>query len=212
MRSNRHTLIILGSLFVSSLLISPVTSVAQKRSDSSVAGGASTRRDTIFAREADLQNRELRLRLLREPGKTTTPVSEGDRKLIVSQIFEDFERIQIVNREMLQASDNLNATAYKRISTLADEMTKRAKRLKSNLGIPDLVQEKKDPGKAPAIDPTHLKTSLQTLHVSVKSFVNSPLFKDPRVTDVRHLENLRRDISNVIEVSRTVKKVAGKLH
>lgn len=212
MRSNRHTLIILGSLFVGSLLISPVTSVAQKRSDSSVAGGASTRRDTIFAREADLQNRELRLRLLREPGKTTTPVSEGDRKLIVSQIFEDFERIQIVNREMLQASDNLNATAYKRISTLADEMTKRAKRLKSNLGIPDLVQEKKDPGKAPAIDPTHLKTSLQTLHVSVKSFVNSPLFKDPRVTDVRHLENLRRDISNVIEVSRTVKKVAGKLH
>lgn len=212
MRSNRHTLIILGSLFVSSLLISPVTSVAQKRSDSSVAGGASTRRDTIFAREADLQNRELRLRLLREPGKTTMPVSEGDRKLIVSQIFEDFERIQIVNREMLQASDNLNATAYKRISTLADEMTKRAKRLKSNLGIPDLVQEKKDPGKAPAIDPTHLKTSLQTLHVSVKSFVNSPLFKDPRVTDVRHLENLRRDISNVIEVSRTVKKVAGKLH
>lgn len=212
MRSYRHTLIILGSLFVSSLLISPVTSLAQKRSDSSVAGGASSRRDAIFAREADLQNRELRLRLLREPGKTTTPVSEDDRKLIVSQIFEDFERIQIVNREMLRASDNLNATSYKRISTLADEMTKRAKRLKSNLAIPDVVQEKKDPEKAPAIDPTHLKTSLQTLSVSVKSFVNSPLFKDPRVTDVRHLDNLRRDISNVIDLSRTVKKVAGKLH
>lgn len=214
MRCSRHTLITLGSVLVSSLLIVPITSVAQKRGDSSVGGGASARRDMVLIREADLRNRELRLRLLREPGRTTTPpaLSPEDRKLIVSQIFEDFERIQIVNREMLQASAALNATACKRISTLADEMTKRAKRLKSNLGIPDVAHDKKAAKNAPALDAEHLKASLQTLNVSVKSFVTSPLFKDPRVTDVRHLDNLRRDISNVIELSRTVKKVAGKLH
>jgi len=211
MRRNRHTLITLGSVLVSSLLISPVTSLAQKRGDSA-PGGATSRRDAIFAREADIQNRELRLRLLREPGKATTPTTAEDRKLVVNQIFEDFERIQIVNREMQQVSASLNATACKRISTLADEMTKRAKRLKSNLGIPDLVQEKNDPENAPAMDAVQLKASLQTLSVSVKSFVNNPLFKDPRVTDVRQLQDLRRDISTVIELSRTVKKAAGKLH
>lgn len=211
MRSGRHTWIILGSLFLSSFLIAPVTSLAQQRTPSSPTT-ASSRREAIFAREADIQNRELRLRLLREAGKTTTPTNEADRKQIVSQIFEDFERIQIVNREMLQASANLNAPAYKRISTLANEMTNRAKRLKSNLGIPDMAQENKAAEDRSTMDAAQFKSSLQTLNVSVKSFVTNPLFKDPRVTDVQQLHNLRRDIANVIELSRTLKKVAGKLH
>lgn len=207
----RHTLTVPASLVVSSLLIVPVASWAQKRSDSSGGSTAASRREAILVREADLQNRSLRLRLLTEPGKNRT-LSEDDRKLIVSQIFEDFERIQVVNREMTQASSSLKGPTYKRIATLAEEMGKRAKRLKTNLGIPDLAEEKKDAEHPLAIDVPQLKASLQALNVSVKSFVTSPLFKDPRVTDVGQLTNLRRDISNVIDLSRTVKKIAGKLH
>lgn len=208
----QHTLIILGTVFVSSLLIAPVTCLAQKRG---TPGGTTNaeRRDAIFNREADIANRELRLRLLREPGKGTTVQTEDERKLLVNQIFEDFERLQVVNREMMQASSNLNVQTFKRISTLADEMNKRAKRLKTNLGIPDLEQQKKDHEEnGPAMDVAQFKASLQTLDGSVKSFVNSPLFKDPRVTTVGQLHDLRRDIANVIALSRTVKKTAGKLH
>jgi hypothetical protein len=210
MRAMRHMLKVPGGLLVSSLLITPVTSLAQKRPDSSSGGGATTRRDTMLSREADLENRELRLRLLTEPDKTRTP-SVDDRKLILSQIFEDFEHIQIANREMMQASSSLNVQAYKRISRLADEMNKRARRLKTNLGIPDLDQEKKEAEPARPTDAPQLKDSLQALSVSVKSFVTSPIFKDPRVTTVGELQNLKRDISNVIELSRTVKKVAVQL-
>ena len=213
MRSNRHTLSTAGRVVLSSLLIapltSPISSFAQKRGDAN--SSATSRRDTILMREADIQNREFRLRLLNE-GKATTPPSPDDRKRIVNQIFEDFERIQVANREMMQASSSLTPTAYKRISTLADEMNKRARRLKGNLGIPDLGHEKKDPESVPTMDAAQLKASLQTLNSSVKSFVTNPLFQDPRVTDVRHLENLRRDISTVIDLSRTVKKAVGKLH
>jgi hypothetical protein len=110
-------------------------------------------------------------------------------------------------------SSNLNAQSCKRISSLADEMTKRAKRLKTNLGIPDPEPEKNDHEEnAPAMDVAQFKASLQTLDGSVKSFVNSPLFKDPRVTTVGQLHSLRKDITNVIELSRTVKKAAGKLY
>lgn len=199
----RHTLSVLGCL----LLIAPITCFAQKRGDTSVGGSPSARRDAILNREADIQNRELRLRLLKEPGRTTTPTTEEERKLIVNQIFEDFERLQIANREMMKASSTLNTTSYKQISSLAGEMNKRAKRLKNNLGIPDLEEKKKDAEPAPVTDAPQLKDLLQALNVSVKSFVTSPLFKDPRITDVRHLVNLRRDILNVIELSHTVKKV-----
>ena len=205
----RPTLITLGSVLLVALLIPPAAALAQKRGDS--PGTATARRETMLSREADLQNRALTLDLLREPGKTKL-LSEDDRKLIASQIFEDFERVQIVNREMLQASSNLDNKAYKQISSLADEMNKRAKRLRINLGIPDVEHEKKEPESPSEMDAAQLKTSVQTLNSTVKSFVNSPIFKDPRVTTVGHLQNLRKDIANVIDLSHTVKKAANKLH
>jgi hypothetical protein len=211
MRSTRYTLITFGSLLVSSVLVLPLSSVAQKRG--ATGGSTSTKRDAIFEREVDIQSREIQLRMLNE-GKTTTPstrASAEDRKLIVSQIFEDFQRIQVVNREMVQLSPNLNPASYKRMSTLAEEMGKRAKRLKTNLGVPDVIQEKKDAESVPEMDLPQVKASLETINVSVKSFVSNPIFQDPRVTDVRHLDNLRRDIFNLIEQSRVVKKAVGKL-
>jgi hypothetical protein len=213
MSENRHTSMTIASMLVGVLLIASVSSLAQKRGDSSVGGTATSRRDTLLIREADIQRRELDLRLLKEPGKTkNASASAEDRKVIVREIFEDFERIQVVNREMMVAGSSLNAAAYKRISTLAEEMTKRGKRLKSNLGIPDLAEEKKEPDEVPSMDAAQVKASLQTLNISVRSFVTSPLFQDPRVTDVRQLQNLRRDISSVIELSRMIKKAVGKLH
>ena len=202
-------LIALSGVFLGSLLIIPSTSLAQERG---VTGGpASTRRNTVLGREAEIENRQRTLDLLSEPGKTRV-VNEADRKLIANQIFEDFERVQIVNREMLQACSNLDNQAYKRISSLADELNKRAKRLKTNLNIPDMAQDKKEPEPKSDMDAAQLKASVQLLNGSVKSFVNSPVFTNPKVTTVGHLQNLRRNISDVIEMSRTVKKAASKLH
>jgi hypothetical protein len=152
------------------------------------------------------------LRLLRESIKVTTPeMSAEDRKAVVNQIFEDFERIQIVNRELIKVSSSGDAKSYKQMSHLAEDMNKRARRLKTNLGIPGVHQDPNASEKVPEMDATELKASLQTLSSSIKSFVTNPLFKDPRVTDVRHLDNLRRDISTVIELSRGIKKSAAKL-
>jgi hypothetical protein len=164
----------------------------------------------MLSRDADIQNRELRLILLTEPEKSKTPTAD-DRKLIVSQIFEDFQRIQMINREMTQMSSRSDRAAYKRLSSLAEDMNKRAKRLRTNLGVPDLTEEKKDHADEPILDASQLKASLQALDVSVKSFVTNPLFKEPRATDVHELINLRRDIFNIIGVSHTVKKAAGSL-
>jgi hypothetical protein len=195
-------------IVVGSILISFGTSIAQTRPDGGGAAGA--RRETMTSREADLENRQLRLLLLSEPEKSGT-LSAEDRKVLVKQIFEDFERIQIINRDILKTSSNLDRTGYKRISSLAGDMNKRAKRLKTNLGVPDVKDEKKDTGDILVSDATQLKASVQALNVSVKSFVTSPIFKDPRATTVGQMINLRRDISSIIGLSQLVKKVAGDL-
>jgi hypothetical protein len=210
MSSRRHVLKLSGGVLVSFLLIAPLTSLAQQRPDISGTTSTAAKRDAMLEREADLEYRAVRLRVLSEGGKTRTPESPDDRKRIVSEIFKDFEHIQIINREMIQASSSLDRSAYKRISSLADEMNKRAKRLKTNLGIPDVPGEKKDT--EPILtDAPQLTASLVTLNGSVKSFVANPLFKDPRVAQVQHLINLRRDISNIIDLSHAVKKVAVQL-
>ena len=210
MPGTHHRLSILGGVLISLCVIAPA-SLAQKRTNTSIGTGTTSRRDRVLTREAEQQNREASLRNLSEGRKTRARLSTNEQKLIVSQIFQDFERIQIVNSEMMQASATLNATSCKQISKLAEEMNKRAKRLKTNLGVPDLEGEIKEPNKIPVMNEAQFRASLQTLNAAVKSFVRSPLFQDPRVTDVRHLENLRQDISNVIEFSRAVKKAAEKL-
>lgn len=209
MRSTRRRLLTPGTIFTSLLLIAPTTLLAQELPGTARGRGAS-RRESILTREAEIQSREARLRALND-GKVKAPqLSAGDRKLVVSQIIEDFERLQVVNREMMLASVTLDAPACKQISKLAEEMNKRARRLKTNLGVPDVEGEKKN-SETPAMDETQFRASLHALNASVKSFVGNPIFKDPRVTDVRELANLRRDITNVIDLSRTTKKAAVKL-
>src|SRR5690242_10274105 len=105
MTSIRQVLNFSGGVLLGTLFFAPVTSFAQQRPDP-IGGGGSTasKTDAMLSREADLENRELRLRLLTEPNKTRTPPSPDDRKRIVGEIFNDFEHIQIINREMLKAS------------------------------------------------------------------------------------------------------------
>ena len=143
MRSTRRRLLTPGTIFTSLLLIAPTTLLAQEL-PGTPRGRAASRRESILTREAEIQGREARLRALND-GKVKAPqLSAGDRKLVISQIFEDFERLQVANREMMRVSVTLDAPACKQISKLAEEMNKRARRLKSNLGVPDVAGEKKD--------------------------------------------------------------------
>ena len=203
----RPTLITLGGVLLGSLLVFPGTSIGQENPKGNVAG---PRRDSMLDREGDIENRSRRMELLNTPEKVKV-LSEDDRKLIASQILEDFERVQVINREMVQAVAHIDNKPYKQLASLSDEMNKRAKRLKINLNIPDVQDDKKEPESSTPSDAAELKISVQTLTGTVKNFVNSPVFTDPKVTTVGHLQNLRRDISTVIELSRTVKKAATKL-
>lgn len=199
---------VLASLML--LLLMAGSAWSQKRGDGTVAGTAASRRESMLMREEDLRNRELRLRLLREPTKSASS-PEKNQKVLLDQIFEDFERLQIKSGEIVRACAG-DALDYKRISNTAEEIGRRAKRLKTNLAIPDSPDGSKDLKQVAPLDDKDVRKAVQNLDRLIKSFVTNPLFQDPRVTDVQQLTKARGDLEDIISVSHILKKSAQKLN
>ena len=88
------------------------------------------------AKAADLEayQREMRLRNLGEQNKQAT---EKQQRLALAQIKEDFERMQVVNNEMMRAVVKSSSLDHKLVSESLEEINRRAKRLKENLKMQD---------------------------------------------------------------------------
>jgi hypothetical protein len=123
------------------------------------------------------------------------------------QIKEDFERIQIVNGEVLQAGGSPD---YVRLSEAAEEVRRRAERLKSNLFEPEPEKKPKGEG-VEATAQTDLKSLLSELDGALARFVNSPIFQNTRVVNPQESAEARRELDEVIKLSTRVSKEADKL-
>jgi hypothetical protein len=199
---------ILGSVILMSTTSAAI--FAQKRSDPTVAGSAASRRERILARESDLANRELNFRLLRDQAKAGKPTAQN-LKLARTQIFDDFERIQIISREMRSNTAVSLSPNYKLISGKAKELHTRAKRLKTNLAVPDLEQSDVVVTQALATNDDQMRAFVNTLNQLVKDFVTNPVFQNPKVTEVRQFMMLRQNLLAIIEISHSIKRSAEKL-
>lgn len=204
----------LVGMFVSFILMTAIVApaLAQKRADRTIGSGAAARREVLLQREASIANREQSLRLLREQAGKPKKPTEQDRKLAIRQIFEDFERIQILNNEMMRAASVSQAFDYRRISDVTEEINKRAKRLKINLGITDFEEASKGQTQQVVTEREQVRASLFTLNQLVKSFVTNPLFQNLKVTEVGQLAKARHDLAGIIERSQGLRRSAGKLN
>ncbi len=123
------------------------------------------------------------------------------------QIKEDFERIQIVNGEVLQAGGSPD---YGRLSEAASEVRERASRLKSNL----FAAESEKKPKAEGVEEearTDLKSLLSALDEALARFVNSPMFQNTKVVNPHDSAKAKGDLDEVIKLSTRVLKEADKL-
>ena len=123
------------------------------------------------------------------------------------QIKEDFERIQIVNGEVLQAG---GAPDYGRLSEAAEEVRKRAARLKSNLFAPESEKNRKGEGGEEKEEPD-LKSLLAALDGALARFVGSPIFQNTQVVNPQDSAKARHDLDEIIKLSTRVVKEADKL-
>jgi hypothetical protein len=151
----------------------------------------------------DMSEREFAMRNRQVGGNRL--VLESQRKLLYAQIREDFERIQELNKALVNTIAIQSSRTCKHISDLAIEVKKHASRLKLNLALPE-PGKAEDKQKSPDLTGQSLDKSLVMLDHSIISFVSNRLFKQgPDVINAQDASKASRDLNSIIEMSDRLK-------
>ena len=165
--------------------------------------------DTRTTRHPSIRERQnIMLEMEKEAAKPPTP---DQVELALAQIGADYERLQVINNRMMSAAMTSTTPDYKNISETTEEIGKRAARLKGNLSLPKPIEEEKRPAYRRPEDAAQMKAALLELDRSIMTFVKSPLFKNPEVIDAQAGARARRDLEDIIELSRLISRDAERL-
>ena len=214
---NHHAPSLVNVVFIVVVVVLATTSLATPVFAQRVSNRpeSSTARTAALRRERDeRQARELELRSVETLGRTKPAVEDRSQRVIYEQIREDFHRLQLVNNEMMQATFPAKS-AYtpdsNHISKSTDEIHKRAKRLLTNLRLPETEIKEQKPANEDIANANQLKSALLELDSLVMSFIGNPTFKHPNVVDVVESVRAKRDLLGIIELSRRIKQHSEKL-
>jgi hypothetical protein len=156
---------------------------------------------------SDLKGRSNEIeRVTRDAKKPESRRSETPPAPNFEQIKEDFERIQIINGDVLQAPVSSGGHNYERISESASELNTRAIRLRSNLFPPRPSKETKE--KQPQTEEQDLKSLLTSLDESINSFTHSPIFQNTKVVTPEDSATAQKDLDAVIKISARIRNEA----
>jgi len=182
----------------------PLCSGQQSASGQRTPRPDSTQRELQRTLERDLLFREMQELAARGPAPRPT------RRQPLTQINEDFARIQLVNNALARAVASGEELDLRLVAQAASEIRKCAGRLKENLILPENVEVR--PKGSDVIEPGQLKASLVALDRSVLSFVSNPGFRSVKVVDPEWSAGARRDLEEIIELSGRLKRSCEHLH
>lgn len=182
-------------LLAAVLIITPALSSVVAQEHGPPAGGSDRNlRDESSPIKGRSNEIERVKRDAEKPEKSNRPESRPAPNF--TEIKEDFERIQIINNDVLQAS---GAPDYQVISDSAAEIKKRAIRLKSNLFPPESGKKSKEAKPGP--EDQELKSLLTALDASIASFTHSPIFQNTKIVNPEDSTNAQKELENIIKLS-----------
>jgi hypothetical protein len=157
--------------------------------------------------------REREFKIVEMEREAAKPRAPEEEKLALSQIAEDYERIQVINNKMMSSAIAAATPDYASIADTMGEIRKRAARIRDNLRLPkaDSGEATKHPEPKQAFDAAQMKAALISLDGSIMSFVKNPIFKESGVVDVQHAARAGHDLETIIESSRIISKDAERL-
>jgi hypothetical protein len=159
--------------------------------------------------KADMRNRELLMGHSRTLARRGGSGPEGSA---LPQIKEDFERIQLIEREMMKSVFVDVLVDYQQIQKASAEIKKRAARLKTNLAYPEPLNRSKARKNRPGNSDEDIKMSLANLDQSIMSFVVNPIFQlQQQVVETQLAMKAVSDLLDIIELSEATKKHAERL-
>lgn len=158
---------------------------------------------------SDLKGRSNEIeRVTRDAKKPESRRPENPPAPNFEQIKEDFERIQIINGDVLQAPVPSGGHDYERISESSSELNTRAIRLRSNLFPPKSSKESKE--KQPLTEEQDLKSLLTSLDDSMNSFTHSPIFQNTKVVTPEDSATAQKNLDAVITISASIRNEADR--
>jgi hypothetical protein len=201
-------------LVLATILISPaLTSSTVAQVPGAPAGGSDRNlRDSA----SDVKGRSNEMERIGRDAKKPDRIRESDKPdnppaSNFPEIKEDFERIQIINSDVLQANAS-GKPEYELISESAAEIHKRAIRLKSNLFSPkSKKQSKKQSKEEPGVEDQDLKSLLTLLDNSIGNFAHSPMFQNTKVVNPEETINAQKELDTVIKISARIRNEADRI-
>ena len=154
--------------------------------------------------------RELMYKQMQDSTGRRPAAANAARQMLLTQINEDFMRIQIVNNALAKSLAAGGELDFKAVAESASEIKKRAGRLRENLLLPEPAEDR--PKASSGIDAWQLKDALAELDRLVFSFVHNPGFRSVRVIDAEWSAKARSDLERIIELSGRLKKSSERLH
>jgi len=157
--------------------------------------------------KADMNNREWLMGNSRKPIRRGT---WGPEAAAIPQITEDFEKIQLVDKELMTAVFANNVLNHKQIVKSTADIEKRAARLISNLAYPESTEAEKTP--TGTQEKTDIRLALSKLDSAVMSFVTNPLFQtDRKVVNAELAMKVNKDLRTVVKLSESIRRQAEAL-
>ena len=193
--------------FAAILVIVSIPSSAAVAQDHGPPAGGSDR--NLRDSSSDVKGRSNEIeRVTRDAKKPESRPPENPPAPNFEQIKEDFERIQIINGDVLQAPVPSGGHDYERISESASELNNRATRLRSNLFPPQQTKESKE--KQPQAEEQDLKSLLSSLDDSINSFAHSPMFQNTKVVTPEDSATAQKNLDAVVKISARIRNEADR--
>lgn len=205
----RKTIISIGLMFVwaafSNILAQPPTggSTPAGKSDTSL------RDDSIRLRSVELE-RIKKDADKQDPTKFTAINSKIETKF--GEIKEDFEGIQIAETAIIQAYTSGKTIDYKLIASSADEISKKATRLDSNLFSEKFDSKNDKAEKTTEQKKSSIRDLILELDNAVGGFVTSKIFQNLRVFEPDVARKARIDLAHIIQTSEALVKESEMVH
>jgi hypothetical protein len=174
------------------------TSLRAQIAPNGTGPGLSGRDRDINQREADIANLE----------RGSKPGEKRDPQMILAEVNEDFSRLREIDEDLKVVLSSKNALDYKHIAESAAEVKKRATRLKANLTLSAVKDDKRQKIQNPGDD---LKPSLTTLEGLISSFLKNPIFSDTGALDNQMAGRAKHDLDDMLELSEKLRKSAEKM-
>jgi hypothetical protein len=163
-----------------------------------------------FAEARERQQREAQLRSNERVGASKMK-EESNVAAAVEQMKDDFRAIQLQRNKLARQLQSGKPLDLKLVAEEAENINKRAGRLRQHLLRGSAGAEKKEPEKTVEISDEQLKDAVFTICKRIDSFTENPIFKVPAVVDVEQSAKADRDLRHILLLSGGVKRAAERL-